>query len=48
MNVRKSDEFIADVERQFEWYDVHAGSEIAERYLAAVEATCQLLGHHPR
>jgi plasmid stabilization system protein ParE len=47
MNVRKSDDFISDVERQFEWYAVNANWDIAERYLAAVEATCQLLGQHP-
>jgi len=48
MSVRKSDDFIADVERQFEWYAVNADWDIAERYLAAVEATCQLLAQHPR
>jgi len=25
MNVRKADEFIRDVERQFEWYGANAG-----------------------
>jgi plasmid stabilization system protein ParE len=48
MNVRKSDDFIADVERQFEWYVIEAGWEVADRYLEAVEATCRLLGQHPR
>ena len=48
MNVRKSDDFIADVERQFEWYAVNANWEIAERYLAAVETTCRLLARHPQ
>ena len=48
MSARKSDDFIADVERQFEWYAVNAGWEIAERYLDAVEATCQLLARHPQ
>jgi plasmid stabilization system protein ParE len=48
MNVRKSDDFIADVERQFEWYAVNAGWDVAEHYLAAVEATSRLLGQHPR
>jgi plasmid stabilization system protein ParE len=43
MSVRKTDEFIADVERQFEWYALNANWEIAERYLDAVEATIQLL-----
>jgi len=48
MNVRKTDEFIADVERQFEWFVVNAGWEVADLYLDAVKATCQLLGQHPR
>lgn len=47
MSARKSDDFISDVERQFEWYAVNANWDIAERYLAAVEATCQLLDRHP-
>jgi plasmid stabilization system protein ParE len=47
MNVRKSDEFISDVERQFEWYTVNADSEVADKYLYAVKATCQLLGQQP-
>jgi hypothetical protein len=29
MSVRKSDDFIADVERQFEWYAVNAGWDVA-------------------
>jgi plasmid stabilization system protein ParE len=45
---RKSDDFIADVERQFEWYAVNANWKIAERYLAAIESTCQLLVQHPQ
>jgi plasmid stabilization system protein ParE len=41
MNVHKSDEFIADVERQFEWYVINAGWDVADRYLDAVEAVCR-------
>src|SRR6202041_532500 len=48
MSVRKSDDFVADVERQFEWYALHADWDVAERYLRTVEATCQLLGQHPQ
>ncbi len=48
MSVHKSDDFIADVERQFEWYGVNAGWEVAEQYIAAVQATCRLLGQHPQ
>ena len=47
MSLLKSDDFIADVERQFEWYVTNAGWEIADRYLDAVEAICKLLGQHP-
>ena len=32
MSVRKSDDFMADVERQFEWYAVNAGWPVAEGY----------------
>lgn len=48
MNVRKSDVFIADIEQQFEWYASQASWEVAERYLEAVEVTCNLLGEHPQ
>jgi plasmid stabilization system protein ParE len=47
MNVRKTDDFIADVERQYQWYLDKAGLEVADHYLAAVQAACQLLGQHP-
>ncbi len=47
MSLLKSANFLADMERQFEWYAVNAGWEIAERYLAAIEATCGLLSQHP-
>ena len=47
MNVRRTDDFIADLERQFEWYSANAGWEVAACYLDAVEATCRLLGQHP-
>jgi plasmid stabilization system protein ParE len=48
MSIRKTDDFLADVERQFDWYGVHASWEIADRHLAAVEATLQLLERHPQ
>ena len=47
MSVQKSDKFISDVERQFEWYVVEADWDIAHGYLKAVEATCRLLSQHP-
>ena len=48
MSVRKSDDFIADVERQYLWYLENASEHVAEGYLAAVEATCRLLAQHPQ
>jgi plasmid stabilization system protein ParE len=48
MSVRKSADFIADVERQYRWYLENANEALAEGYLAAIEATCILLGQHPR
>ena len=47
MSLFKSDDFIADLEWQFEWYAGHADWNIADHYLSAVEATCQLLAQHP-
>ncbi|MBN1462041.1 MAG: type II toxin-antitoxin system RelE/ParE family toxin [Armatimonadetes bacterium] len=44
MSLRRAETFIADVERQYEWYAMEAGWDVAERYLTAVEATCKLLG----
>src|ERR1700733_1367925 len=48
MSVRKTHEFLADVEQQSEWYALHANWEIADRYLDAVEATAQLIERHPQ
>jgi len=48
MSVRKSDDFIADLEGQAQWYLANAGWEVADRFLDAVEATCRLLGQHPQ
>ena len=47
MSVLKTDAFVADVERQFEWYMINASREVADRYLDAVGATCRMLGEHP-
>jgi len=48
MNVRKTDDFIADIERQFEWYALNAGQAVADGYLEAMEATCRLLQQYPQ
>ena len=45
MSVRKSVDFIADIERR---YAVNAGWDVAEQYVVAVQATCRLLGQHPQ
>jgi plasmid stabilization system protein ParE len=47
MSVRKADVFLADVEHQAERYLNKAGWEVADRYLAAVEATCRIIGQYP-
>lgn len=47
MIVRKADHFIADAELQYQWYAEHAGWDVAERYLAAIEGTCALIGRQP-
>jgi len=47
MSVRKAAEFIADAELQYQWYAENAGWEVAERYLAAVAATCALIEREP-
>ncbi len=47
MNLRRTDVFIADLERQFEWYARKDGLELANRYIEAVEATVRLIGRHP-
>ncbi len=48
MKVRKADDFIGDIEGQFDWYLANAGWEVADRYLAAGEGTWRLLGQHPK
>jgi len=47
MSVRKTDAFLSDIERQYEWYAINAGWEVADRYLDAVEAACHLLSLQP-
>jgi plasmid stabilization system protein ParE len=47
MSVRKSDDLLADLEGQAQWYVANAGWEVADRFLDSVEATCRLLGCSP-
>jgi len=47
MSLRKADDFIADAEIQFEWYLTEAGQSVADRYLACLEAACELIGRYP-
>jgi hypothetical protein len=46
MNVRKSDDFIADVERHYNRYGREGGWELADRYLEAVQAPCKLISQY--
>jgi len=45
--VRQSDDFWADMLKQVDWYRENAGSEVAEGYVNAVEATLQTLAKNP-
>ena len=47
MSLLKSEDFISDVERQYEWYATNAGWELADHYLDTVEAACRLLDQYP-
>ena len=37
--LQQSDYFWGDLQKQVDWYRDNASSEVAERYIAAVEAT---------
>ena len=37
-----------DLVKQFQYFDEHAGLEVAERFTDAVDATCRQLLVHPR
>jgi toxin ParE1/3/4 len=45
--IAQADEFWTDFQRQVDWYRDHAGPEVAERYVDAVEATLQELAKTP-
>jgi len=45
--IKQSDYFWADLQRQVDWYRDKAGSEIATRYVDAVQATLQQLSKAP-
>jgi len=47
LRIQQSDHFWADLLRQVDWYRDHAGSEVAEGYVNAVEATLQALARTP-
>jgi plasmid stabilization system protein ParE len=47
MSVRKTADFIADAELQYQWYAENAGWEVADRYLAAIAATSALIEREP-
>jgi hypothetical protein len=46
--IRKAEQFIADFDWPFRWYDRKAGWEVAWRYLAAVDRTLEKLAHGTR
>lgn len=45
--LRKADGFLADFERQFEWYVRKASWDVARRYLLAVDQTLKDLSDSP-
>jgi toxin ParE1/3/4 len=45
--IRKADQFIADFERQFRWYDRQAGWNVARRFLFSVDRTLERLAKQP-
>ncbi len=47
MKVLRAADFLSDMEAQFEWYARHAGWDVAERFLDAVESSCRMLAAHP-
>ena len=45
--LQQSNYFWADLQKQVDWYRDHASSEVAERYIAAMEAALkELAGFH--
>jgi len=47
LRLQQSDELWADLANQVDWYRDHAGAGVAERYVAAVEATLRDLAATP-
>lgn len=47
LEIRQSDFFSADLNKQLEWYRKHAGSEVAARYVDAVQVTVEMLARQP-
>lgn len=45
--VRKSEQFIADFDRQYRWYFQEAGGDLARRYLLAVDSTLEQVSRFP-
>ncbi len=43
LTIQRSGEASLDVQLQSNWYDVHAGKDIAERYLVSLVETLQIL-----
>jgi plasmid stabilization system protein ParE len=46
-SIRQSDSFWAGMLKQVDWYREIAGSEVAEAYVDAIEATLQTLARTP-
>lgn len=47
LQLKRSEYFRADIERRVDWYRDHAGPEIADRFILAVQSTLNTLCHTP-
>src|SRR5688500_235547 len=47
LGLRKSDDFLHDLESQYRWYAINASPHIGVRYLDAVDQTLQKLAKQP-
>jgi len=47
LDLQQSDQFWEDLQNQVDWYRDHAGSRVAEHYVAAVEVTLKELAATP-
>lgn len=47
LHLRRAEQFLADFEAQFRWFQDESGPDLANRFLSAVNATLQTLAEQP-